>query len=57
MNHAEFSSRGGKARAKSLTAKQRKRISKNAVQARWKKHRKARRNGKACESAAENSKT
>ena len=42
MNHAEFSSRGGKARAKKLTASARKRIASNAAKTRWKKKRSAR---------------
>ena len=42
MNHAEFSSRGGKARAKKLTASARKRIASNAAKALWKKKRSAR---------------
>lgn len=42
MNHAEFSSRGGKARAKKLTASARKRIASNAAKTRWKKNRSAR---------------
>ena len=41
MNHAEFSSRGGKARAKKLTASARKRIASNAAKTRWKKKRSA----------------
>jgi hypothetical protein len=42
MNHAEFSSRGGKARAKKLTSSARKRIASNAAKTRWKKKRSAR---------------
>ncbi len=36
MNHTEFSSRGGKARAKAMTANERKRIATLAAKSRWK---------------------
>ena len=37
MNHLEFSRRGGVARARKLTAKERKRIATVAAKARWAK--------------------
>jgi hypothetical protein len=39
MDHKEFSSRGGKARAAKLSAKRRARIARDAVHARWSKKR------------------
>lgn len=40
LTHAEMSSRGGLARAKSMTKKQRQEAARKAVQARWDKYRK-----------------
>lgn len=39
MNHKEFSSKGGKARAKKLTKSQRAEIARTAAKKRWKGHR------------------
>ena len=39
MNHKEFSSKGGKSRAKSLSAAARKKIASEAAKKRWKVHR------------------
>jgi hypothetical protein len=43
MNHKEFASLGGKARAKKLSKKQRQAIGRNAVRERWRRVKDAKR--------------
>lgn len=46
MNHKQFASLGGKARAKKLSKKRRKEIGRNAVLARWQSVKNAKRTPK-----------